>query len=85
MILQEEAPTTAPEEKLNEIYITVLKNSVGHTYDDQKKRRVSWLSMQSSQDGVTGCRQIFHIHMILKVCTLTSSSESIIRSPLRHP
>jgi hypothetical protein len=37
MILQEEASTTAPERKLNDIYITVLKNSVGHGYDDQEK------------------------------------------------
>jgi hypothetical protein len=43
-------------------------------------RRASWLSTQSSQDGVTSCSQIFHIHMILKVYTLISPSKSIIRS-----
>jgi NACHT domain len=40
MILQEQASATAPEKTLNEIYATVLRNSVGHDYDDQEKEEL---------------------------------------------
>jgi hypothetical protein len=37
IILQSESSTTAPEKHLDEIYVTVLKTSVCHDYDDQEK------------------------------------------------
>lgn len=37
LILQGSAIITKPKDKLNKIYITVLKTSVGHRYDDQEK------------------------------------------------
>jgi hypothetical protein len=36
-LLEASTSVTAPDQKLNEIYITVLKNSVRHSYDDQEK------------------------------------------------
>ncbi|OCL03660.1 hypothetical protein AOQ84DRAFT_418461, partial [Glonium stellatum] len=40
IILKEEASSTAPEKTLNEIYTTVLSNSVGQDYDDEEKKEV---------------------------------------------
>ena len=40
IILQEEASSTAPEKTLNEIYTTVLSNSIDQDYDDQEKKEV---------------------------------------------
>jgi NACHT domain len=36
LILQGDSSITAPEKQLNEIYVTVLKNSVRHNYDEQE-------------------------------------------------
>jgi NACHT domain len=38
MILEEKSSGTAPKRKLNEIYITVLTNSIGPEYDEQEKK-----------------------------------------------
>ena len=40
MILQEQASAIAPEKTLNEIYTTVLRNSVGHDYNDQEREEL---------------------------------------------
>jgi hypothetical protein len=40
MILKEKSSGTAPERKLNEIYITVLRNSIGPQYDEREKERL---------------------------------------------
>ena len=37
LILRGDASITKPEDELNKIYTTVLKNSVGHYYDNQEK------------------------------------------------
>jgi hypothetical protein len=37
IVLKEKSSDTAPERKLNEIYTTVLRNSIGPEYDDQEK------------------------------------------------
>ena len=37
MILEEKSSGTAPEKKLNEIYITVLTNSIGPEYNEQER------------------------------------------------
>ena len=37
LILQGDASITKPEEELNKIYVTVLKNSIGHEFDEQEK------------------------------------------------
>jgi NACHT domain len=37
LILQGDASVTEPEDALNKIYITLLKNSVGHGYNNQEK------------------------------------------------
>jgi hypothetical protein len=37
LILRGDASITKPEDELNKIYTTVLKNSVGHDYDNQEK------------------------------------------------
>jgi hypothetical protein len=36
IVLQADGSVTAPEKQLNEIYVTVLKNSVCHNYDEQE-------------------------------------------------
>ena len=40
LILQSDASITAPEERLNEIYITILTNSISDEYDDEEKEEV---------------------------------------------
>jgi hypothetical protein len=40
-ILQDGASTKGPEEKLNEIYMAILRNSVDNEYDDQEKEESS--------------------------------------------
>jgi hypothetical protein len=40
-VIQDNTSITAPEEKLNEIYITILKNSVSDKYSDQEKEELS--------------------------------------------
>ena len=40
MILEEKSSGTAPERKLNKIYITVLTNSIGPEYDEQEKKHL---------------------------------------------
>ena len=40
LILQGDASITAPEERLNEIYITILTNSICDEYDDEEKEEV---------------------------------------------
>ena len=37
LLLQGDAHLTKPEDELNKIYMTVLKNSIGHDYDEQEK------------------------------------------------
>lgn len=38
LLLQSSASATAPERHLNEIYITVLKNYIGHSYDEFERK-----------------------------------------------
>jgi hypothetical protein len=40
LILQDGTPTKGPEEKLNEIYMAILRNSVDDEYDDQEKEEL---------------------------------------------
>jgi hypothetical protein len=37
MILQDSPPFSAPDKRLNELYLTILENSVSSEYDDQEK------------------------------------------------
>ena len=47
LILQGSASITKPEDELSKIYITVLKTSVGHGYDDEEKETLYELLRES--------------------------------------
>jgi hypothetical protein len=40
MILQETKSVTAPQKKLNDIYITVLRNSIGNDYEEEEREEL---------------------------------------------
>ena len=67
LILQSSASPTAPERHLNEIYITVLKNSIGRSYDEFER-----------EDTIARLRKILGSIIVLSSPLSTSSISQLL-------